>query len=72
MGPAPVPPPSKLAGNICSGEPFEWGTCWGDGCVEMDAGIIGFKSEDVLEVSYGDDGPHGGAKKRRLLLFRLG
>jgi len=72
LGPAPAPPPNAHARDICKGEPFKWGTCWGDGYVEMDRGIIRFKSEDVLEVSYGDDRPHGRAKKRRVMRFNLG
>jgi hypothetical protein len=72
LGPAPAPPPKALARDICNGEPFEWGTCWGDGYVEMDTGIIRFKSEDVLEVSYGDDSPRARAKKRRVRRFKLG
>jgi len=71
LGPAPAPPPNALGREICKGEPFEWGTCWGDGYVEMDTGIIRFKSEDVLEVSYGDDSPHARAKKRRVQRFKL-
>ncbi len=72
LGQAPAPPPNALARDTCTGEPFEWGTCWGDGYVEMDTGIIRFKSEDVLEVGYGDDSPHGRAKKRQVKRFKLG
>lgn len=72
LGSAPAPPPSALARDICKGEPFAWGTCWGDGYVEMDPGIMRFRSEDVLEVSYGNDGPDGRAKKRRVRRFKLG
>jgi len=72
LGPAPAPPPNVLARDTCNGEPFEWGTCWGDGYVEMDPGIIRFKSEDVLEVSYGDDSPPARAKIRRVRRFKLG
>jgi len=72
LGPAPAPPPNAFARDICNGEPFEWGTCWADGYVEMDAGIIRFKSGDVLEVSYGNDSPHRRGEKRRVQRFKLG
>ena len=72
LGPAPAPPPSALARDTCKGEPFEWGTCWGDGYIEMDKGILRFKSGDVLEVSYGNDSPDGRAKIRRIRQFKLG
>jgi hypothetical protein len=72
LGQAPAPPHNAFESDTCSGEPFRWGTCWGDGYVEMDAGIVRFKSEHVLEVSYGDDSPHGRAKKRRVKRFTLG
>lgn len=71
LGPAPAPPPNALTRDICKGEPFEWGTCWGDRYVEMDAGIISFKSEDVLDVSYGDDSARARAKKRRIRRFKF-
>ena len=72
LSPAPTPPPNESTRAICSkDEPFEWGTCWGDGYVEMDPGIICFKSEDVLEVSYGDDSPSARAKIRRVRRFKL-
>jgi len=71
LGPAPAPPPNALARDICKGEPFEWGTCWGDRYVEMDAGIISFKSEDVLDVSYGDDSARARAKKRSIRRFKF-
>ncbi len=71
LGPAPAPPPNALARDICKGEPFEWGTCWGDRYVEMDAGIISFNSEDVLDVSYGDDSARARAKKRRIRRFKF-
>ena len=72
LGPAPAPPSNVLARDTCKDEPFEWGTCWGDGYVEMDLGIIQFKSENALEVSYGDDSPDGRAKIRRVRRFKLG
>jgi hypothetical protein len=72
LGPAPAPPPNALMRDVCKGEPFEWGTCWGDGYIEMDKGIIRFKSEDVLEVSYGDDSSSVRAKIRRVRRFKLG
>lgn len=72
LGPAPPPPTDRLARDICKGQPYMWGTCWGDGYVEMDTGIIRFKSEDVLEVSYGDDKPLARAKKRWIRRFKLG
>ena len=72
LGPGPAPPPNALVRDTCKDEPFEWGTCWGDGYVEMDLGIIRFKSEDVLEVSYGDDSPDGRAKICRFRRFKLG
>ncbi len=72
LGPAPAPPPpNALARDTCKGEPFKWGTCWGDGYVEMDSGIVRFKSENVLEVGYGDDSPDGRAKIRRVRRFKL-
>ncbi len=73
LGRAPAPPPQSdaFAKDACKDEPFEWGTCWGDGYVEMDPGIIRFTAEDVLEVSYGDDSPEGRAKKRLIRRFRL-
>jgi hypothetical protein len=73
LGPAPSPPPRENAEFICSkDEPFKWGTCWGDGYVEMDTGILRFKSEDVLEVSYGKDRSSARAKIRRVRRFKLG
>lgn len=72
LGPAPAPPTNVLTRGICKSEPYEWGTCWGDGYVEMDTGIIRFKSEHVLEVSYGDDKPLARAKKRWIRRFKLG
>jgi hypothetical protein len=72
LGPAPSPPPNELARDMCKGKPFKWGTCWGDGYVEMDTGILRFKSEDVLEVSYGKDRPSARAKIRRVRRFKLG
>lgn len=71
LGPAPAPPPNALARDICKGEPFEWGTCWGDRYVEMDVGIISFKPDDVLEVSYGDDSLRARAKKRLIRRFKF-
>ncbi len=66
LGPAPAPPPNALTENICSdsGEPFEWGTCWADRYIEMDAGILRFASNNELEVSYGKDKPAKRALKR--------
>ena len=72
LGPAPAPPPNELASDVCNGEPFEWGTCWGDGYVEMDKGILRFRSEGILEVSYGNDGPSARVKTRRIRRFDLG
>jgi hypothetical protein len=37
----------------------------------MDEGIIRFKSEMELEVSYGKDGPTQRAKKRRVQRYKL-
>ena len=71
LGPAPAPPPNEGSGDTCRDEPYDWGTCWADGYVEMDAGIIRFKAENVLEVSYGDDRPPARAKKRRVRTFTL-
>lgn len=72
LGSAPAPPPNALAKDVCSSEPFEWGTCWGDRYVETETGIIRFKPDDVLEVSYGHDSPNARAKKRRVRQFKLG
>ncbi len=38
---------------------------------ETDAGIISFKSEAVLNVSYGDDSTRACAKKRRIRRFNF-
>ena len=72
LGAAPAPPPDTRLHDICRGQPFKWGTCWAEGYVEMDKGIIRFKSENILEVSYGTDRYDARAKKRRFRLFKLG
>jgi hypothetical protein len=74
LGVAPGPPPQRNANaiSICRGEPFIWGSCWADGFVKMDAGIIAFRSDNILIVSYGRDRPSGRAKKRQNREFRLG
>ena len=71
LGPTPLPPPNTDVSEICSDQPFEWGGCWADGYIEMDTGILRFKSETVLEVKYGKDGPSARAKKRRIRNYRL-
>jgi hypothetical protein len=71
LGSAPLPPPNAYLNDICSGKPFEWGGCWADRYLELDNGIIGFKSEKELEVTYGKDSPSARAKKRRTARFRL-
>ena len=71
LGSAPAPPPNPLLKDICNSEPFEWGTCWADRYIEMDPAIIRFMSEDVLEVSYGDDLPLARARKRWVRIFKL-
>ncbi len=71
LGAAPAPPP--LANDaFVSEESFEWGTGWADTYVEMEANILYFKSETVLQVSYGKDTPHARAKKRQIRLFKTG
>lgn len=70
LGTAPAPPP--LANNsFFSEEPFEWGTGWADGYLEMEKNILHFKSENILQVSYGKDTPHARAKKRQIRTFKL-
>jgi hypothetical protein len=71
LGSAPLPPPNSYLNEICSGEPFEWGGCWADRYLELDSGIIAFRSETELEVKYGKDGPSARSKKRRITRFRL-
>jgi hypothetical protein len=71
LGSAPLPPPNSYLNDICSGKPFEWGGCWADRYLELDSGIIVFKSETELEVKYGKDGPSARSKKRRINRFRL-
>jgi len=71
LGRAPAPPPDAQLEVICRDEPFEWGSCWADSYREMDAGIIRFRSETELEISYGKDGPTRRAKNRRVERYRL-
>jgi hypothetical protein len=70
LGKAPAPPPLPDDG-FESTEPFEWGTGWADTYVEMEADILSFKSENVLQVSYGKDTPYTRAKKRQIQRFKL-
>lgn len=70
LGVAPAPPPSTLQ-QVCEGQPFEWGTCWADGYVDMDSGIIRFISPHEVEISYGKDTAMQRAKHRRLRRFKL-
>jgi hypothetical protein len=70
LGNAPAPPPLPID-NFESEEPFEWGTGWADGYVEMETSILHFKSDTVLQVSYGKDTPHARAKKRQLRRFNI-
>jgi hypothetical protein len=73
LGPAPAPPPAADAGmaNLCRGERFVWGSCWADGLVEFDPGIVWFASDNDLVVSYGRDAARGRAKKRTVRHFHL-
>lgn len=71
LGIAPAPPPVEND-TFFSEEPFEWGTGWADGYVEMETNILHFKSENVLQVSYGKDTPRARAKKRQLRNFKIG
>ncbi len=71
LGQTPAPPPNLSSQDICKGEPFQWGTCWADHYIEMEKDIIYFKSERVLEVSYGNDTPIARAEKRWIRRFRL-
>ena len=68
LGNAPAPPPLDNDA-FSSEEPFEWGTGWADAYVEIEAHILYFKSETILQVSYGKDTAHARAKKRQIRLF---
>jgi hypothetical protein len=70
LGVAPAPPPVDNDA-FSSEEPFEWGTGWADGYVEIETNILHFKSENVLQVSYGKDTPHARAKKRQIRTFKI-
>ncbi len=70
LGPAPAPPPLAID-SFSSEEPFEWGTGWADGYVEIEQNILQFKTEHILQVSYGKDTPRARAKKRRIQVFKL-
>ena len=63
LGKAPLPPPVE---NFSSEEPFVWGTGWADGFVEIEKNVLSFKSETVLQVSYGKDTSQTRAKKRHI------
>lgn len=70
LGAAPAPPP--LANDaFSSDEPFEWGTGWADGYLEMEANIVYFTAENILQVSYGKDTSYVRAKKRQIRTFKL-
>ncbi len=71
LGIAPAPPPVENDAFV-SEEPFEWGAGWADGYVEIEKNILYFKSENVLQVSYGKDTSKARAKKRQLRTFKLG
>lgn len=71
LGVAPAPPPFK-EDSFSSDEPFEWGTGWADGYVEMEKNILRFSSENSLQVSYGKDTAHARATKRQIRTFKLG
>jgi hypothetical protein len=71
LGDAPAPPPLENDA-FSSEEPFEWGTGWADAYVEMETNILYFKSENILQVSYGKDTAHARAKKRQIRLFNTG
>jgi hypothetical protein len=70
LGVAPAPPP--LANSaFFSEEPFQWGTGWADGYVELEATVFQFKSENVLQISYGKDSHNVRAKNRKVRIFRM-
>lgn len=69
LGPAPAPPP--VSESFSSEEPFEWGAGWADGYVVMEPDILNFKTEQILQVSYGKDTRQARAQKRRIQLFKL-
>jgi hypothetical protein len=68
---AALAPPSLANDAFSSEEPFEWGTGWADGYVNIETSILRFISENVLQVSYGKDTPHARAKKRQIRTFNL-
>jgi hypothetical protein len=71
LGPPPAPPPAPGLKVTCGKVPFGWGTCWADAYLAMDSGILTFPAADLLEVSYGQDGPRGRARSRQLRRFNL-
>lgn len=70
-GQAPLPPPSRPAHQICRGSPFQWGTCYGDGFVTLDPGILDFSGDQQLIASFGKDLPLRRAKQRHIRRFAL-
>lgn len=70
LGIAPAPPPLNNKA-FSSDEPFEWGTGWADSYLTLDANIVSFKSENILQVRYGKDTPHKRAKKRKTTTYKL-
>ena len=68
LGKAPLPPPVE---NFSSEEAFAWGTGWADGFVEIEKNVLRFKSETVLQVSYGKDTFQTRAKKRHIRIISL-
>lgn len=70
LGVAPAPPPLDNDAFF-SEEAFEWGTGWADTYLEIETNILHFKSENILQVSYGKDTPKARAKKRQIRIFKL-
>jgi hypothetical protein len=72
VGPAPAPPPDAALRATCGDQALEWGSCWADGLVELEPGVLRYVSERLLEASYGKDGPAGRARARTVRRFTLG
>lgn len=47
------------------------GAGWADGYLTIEADILQFKTEQLLQVSYGKDTPQARAQKRRIRFFKL-
>lgn len=75
VGKAPAPPPIQqddldVCEDVRNGRTFIWGDLI-DGFVEMDAGIITFRNEETLAVSYGPDGCRRRSRQRQVRQWNL-